>query len=436
MKKYETYSVFTPSQPAQLTFVDRDAINKQLVDSIRTPGKQLVVYGFTGSGKTTLITQKINQLYSGYIPSQCTKGTTIDQLKLDAFDHLNKFYVTGSIKSTISGISASLKGLYSEIKAESKVQNDQRVERIVPMQLTDQRLAEFIGESGCCWKIEDFHKVDPQHKKRLAQIMKVFMDSSMNYPSTKIIVIGAVGTGKEVVQYDADMKNRISEISVPLMSIDELEKIIDKGEKLLNVEFPIELRNKITIYSSGLAAVCHQLCLSMCINNNIYETATQKYTFKESDLTQAIDDYLMDNSASLKSSFDKAIKSSKKSKYHIKDILKAILSLKRPEVSRIEILNKLHKTEPKYPSSTLTNYLKQLISSERDEVLRLNTDANLYYFSSPFFKAYCELSLSKETAPSSVGVPNVTPSELRAYLAARTDFEGDFEDEFGEDILF
>ena len=62
-KRYETYSVFTPSQPAELTFVDREEVNKQLVDSIRTPGRQLIVYGFRGSGKTTLINNKL-YLYS------------------------------------------------------------------------------------------------------------------------------------------------------------------------------------------------------------------------------------------------------------------------------------------------------------------------------------------------------------------------------------
>jgi hypothetical protein len=427
MSKKETFKVFTPSQPAKLTFVDRDIVNKQLVNSLRTPGKQIVVYGYTGSGKTTLLTNKINQLYEGYIPSQCTKGTTIDQLKLEAFDYLNKYYISETTETISSGISASLKTLYSEIKAESKVQSGTKIERIVPIQLTDQRLAEFVGEAKCCWKIEDFHKVEKSGKARLSQIMKVFMDASVEHPTTKIIAIGAVGTGKEVVEYDKEMKNRISEISIPLMTVDELEEIIEIGEKLLNVSFSKEVKNKVIIYSSGLGAVCHQLCLSMCINNEIYETLDVCHTFTDKDLSLAIDDYLHQNSASLKSAFDKAIKSTKGSKYETKEILQAILKLKKEEVSASEILNELHKEHPKYPLNTLTTYLNQLISVEREEILRLNKDADLYFFSNPFLKAYAELAFSKESKPSSIGQNKISADEIRAWLLAKKEMESEFD---------
>ena len=51
----DTRDVFTPTKPAILTFVEGEYLNAQLVDALRTPGKQLVVYGHSGSGKTTLL---------------------------------------------------------------------------------------------------------------------------------------------------------------------------------------------------------------------------------------------------------------------------------------------------------------------------------------------------------------------------------------------
>ncbi len=430
---FATYDVFTPSQPAELTFVDREEVNKQLVDSIRTPGRQLVVYGFSGSGKTTLINNKLNQLYSNVIESQCTKGTTIDQLKLEAFDALDSYYISEQTSSKSFEISSSLKSIYSEIKAASKFQNGEKLERIVPVQLSDQRLAELIGESKSCWKIEDFHKVDKHYKQRLSQIMKVFMDASRRHKTTKIVTIGAVGTGKEVVEYDGEMKERISEIFVPLMSIEELEDIIIKGEELLNVEFPKEIKNKITVYSNGLGSVCHQLCLSMCTNNEIYETQTNKYPFSQKDLDLAISDYIKQNSATLKSTYDKAIKSSKKSKYETKEILQALLRLKKEEVNSQEILKELRKDFPNYPSNTLTNYLNQLISSEREEVLRLNKDSNTYFFSNPFQKAFIELSFSKELKTESVGSKRISADELLAFMQAKKEIRDEF-DSFDSDI--
>ncbi|SDY09473.1 hypothetical protein SAMN05444411_1233 [Lutibacter oricola] len=427
MKKYDTYRVFTPAQPAKLTFIDREIVNEQLVDALRTPGMQIVVYGYSGSGKTTLLTNKINQLYESYIPSQCTKGTTIDQLKLEAFDYLDRYYTTELNENVSNGISASLKSRYAEIKSESKKQEGKTIKRIVPIQLSDQRLAEFVGEAKCCWKIEDFHKVESDDKERLAQLMKVFMDSSMNYPTTKIIAIGAVGTGKEVVAYDKEMSNRLSEIPVPLMSLDELEMIIEKGEFLLNVKFLKEVKNRVIVYSSGLGAVCHQLCLSMCINNGIYETVEETHTFTDSDLDKAIDNYLQKNSSSLKSSYDKATKITKGTVYGIKPILKAILSLtkekKKDELTPFEIHTEVQKENPTYPLNTVRLYLNQLISAERAEILRYNKDADVYFFSNPFFKAFTELSFSKDFKPSKTDITRISADEIKAYLDAKKDMD-------------
>ena len=39
------HDVFTPTKPARLTFVEREKINDRLVNALRTPCKQLIVYG-------------------------------------------------------------------------------------------------------------------------------------------------------------------------------------------------------------------------------------------------------------------------------------------------------------------------------------------------------------------------------------------------------
>ena len=212
------------------------------------------------------------------------------------------------------------------------------------------------------------------------------------------------------------------------MSIDELEDIIAKGENLLNVEFTKDIKNKINVYSHGLGAICHQLCLSMCTNKNIYETSEDKIVFSKTDLDLAISDYLKQKSATLKSTYDKAIKSSRKSKYGTKEILKAILKLKKEEVSSNEILNELQKEYSNYPSSTLKNYLNQLISGEREEVLRFNNDSNKYFFSNPFQKAFIELTLNKESGRESGEFLKISAKEILAFMRAKKDIEDEFQD--------
>ncbi len=57
---FRVTDVFTPATPARVTFVERDAINEKLVNALNTPGKQIVVYGHSGNGKSTFLVNKLN----------------------------------------------------------------------------------------------------------------------------------------------------------------------------------------------------------------------------------------------------------------------------------------------------------------------------------------------------------------------------------------
>ena len=56
------------------------------------------------------------------------------------------------------------------------------------------------------------------------------MDLADEYEELKIIALGAVGTARQVVEYDPEMRNRIAEIPVELMTEKEIESI-DKGRE-------------------------------------------------------------------------------------------------------------------------------------------------------------------------------------------------------------
>jgi len=213
--------VYTPTTPAKLNFVERDTINSQLVNALKTPGKQLVVYGHSGSGKTTLLCNKLFQLYENHITTRCVKGLTFDHIIIDAFNQLETYFISEYTQTTKETISASVGVKYLQIQGEVKSQAEREsksvIQRYLPPQLTPQALATLIGEANCCWVIEDFHKIDEPEKEKLAQVMKVFMDMSGDYKELKMIAIGAVGTARQVVQYDPEMQNRVSEVLVPLI---------------------------------------------------------------------------------------------------------------------------------------------------------------------------------------------------------------------------
>jgi len=294
MDVYQVSDIFTPTSPARLTFIEREEINKRIVRALRTTGNHIVVYGHSGCGKTTLIENKLHQVYENHIRTNCMSGMTYEGILLDAFDQLSPYY-TASVETTKKEkISTSLSTEYflikSQISAELEKSAKNNKLRILPPQLTAQNLARFMGESNSCWILEDFHKLKKKEKQKLAQLMKVFMDISDTYKTLKIIYIGAVNSAREVVQLDREMRRRVSEIHVPLMTEEEIIRIVRKGFSLLNIGIEdktiiLDLCNQC----SGLPAICHKLCLLICEDMDLKETSTEvgeniePYDFDEDD---------------------------------------------------------------------------------------------------------------------------------------------------------
>lgn len=395
---YSVHDVYTPSRPAILTFVEREKINTRLVDSLMTPGKQIVVYGHSGSGKTTLLTNKLNQLYENHITTRCIPGATFESLIVDAFDQLDKFYVSEMSAAKTTKVSQTVALEYLKMKSslasEMSLTGTEKAQRIIPAQLTPQRLAQFIGEAKCCWVVEDFHKIDATEKVKLSNVMKLFVDTSIDYPTTKIIAIGAVGTAREVVKYDNEMRNRVSEINVPLMDADEIKQIVTKGESYLNVNISRHAKDVVAGYSNGLAAVCHQLCLNLCLEHGVQATPAVQESFDDAKLEDALKRYVEEESDSIKSVFDMALKRKRERKFdNCWLILKAMAQSNQDALTSGAISQMIKTDKPDYPSSQVTKYLTELMSEERGAIVRFDERSGKYSFSNPFHKVYMMIQI-------------------------------------------
>lgn len=289
---------------------------------------------------------------------------------------------------------------YSKIKAIISQSDEVNVatvqKRVLPVQLTPQRLAEFIGLANCIWVIEDFHKVNDEEKVKISQMMKLFMDESIEYPDLKIIILGAADKGNEVVKYDSELNNRITEIEVPLLTVDEIRQLIVKGTLALNIVFPEDIISEISKISNRLATIAHQLSYNLCYNKDILLTyrKAKNIVFEMSDLQSAINDFSSEKQDTYKSLYNKITEQRKGQYQNVDLILYAICQIDKDEVTQYEILDEIKRKYPNYPQSNLSSYLKSLISPKCEEVLRCN--GGRYYFSDPFFKSYIIMKKQKE----------------------------------------
>ena len=392
------YDVFTPTTQARLNFVPRPSVNDALVSALMTPGKQLIVYGETGSGKSTILQRKLEELYPAHVTTRCTSGMTFDQVLLNAFDQLGPFYMSEASRLSSTerrgGLSAEFAGIKASMEAAHQLSGTAVWTRAIPPQLTVQRLGEFIGAAGRCWLLEDFHKVDDSEKRYLAQALKVFSDLAADYRDLRLIAVGATDTAREVVEYDPEMRNRVSEVLVPLMSDEELGEIVDGGAELLNVDLNA-LKNSFVRYSMGVAAVTHQLALNVCFNEGVLETQSDPFVFETRHLEGSLQKWVDDSSDSVKAKFDAALRRHRVRRFdNTRLILAAMAQGPIEGMLQGEILSSIKTDEPDYPASNLTLYLRQLLTEQRGSLVILSPDGR-YRFVDPLHHTYAKVALRR-----------------------------------------
>ncbi|EGU4188748.1 TPA: ATP-binding protein [Vibrio parahaemolyticus] len=407
-KEYLLKEVFTPAKPARVSFVNREKINRRVVRALETPGTQIVVYGHTGSGKTTLLENKLFEVYEKHIRTNCMMGTTFEQVVLDAFEQLSEFYVDEVTNNKKTKVNKALKANYLSIKmsigSDKEDAQGMKKKRILPPQLTPQSLGRLMGSAGYCWVLEDFHKVADGDKVKLSQLMKVFMDMSDEFEDLKVIALGAVNTAREVVQGDAEMRRRLSEINVPLMTENEIIAIITKGEEALGVCFGAEIKEKIAHYCNGLPAIAHKLAYLMCDGADIKATLPkrQRYDFLESDLNIAIDEYIEDESDTIKRVFDNALTHNKG-----ENAIRALLQSDQHGANIDELFGYCKEANIRIQKNHLDSTLEELSQPKFGEVVKFDEDSYRYSFSDPFFRSFAlafvwakdEANINKKLTP-------------------------------------
>ncbi|HCG8023170.1 TPA: ATP-binding protein [Vibrio parahaemolyticus] len=395
--EYRLKEVFTPAKPARVSFVNRDKINRRVVRALDTPGTQIVVYGHTGSGKTTLLENKLFEVYEKHIRTNCMLGTTFEQVVLDAFEQLSEFYVDEVTNNKRTKVSKALKASYLDIKMSIGLDKEDaqgmKKKRILPPQLTPQSLGRLMGSAGYCWVLEDFHKVADEDKIKLSQLMKVFMDMSDEFEDLKVIALGAVNTAREVVQGDAEMRRRLSEIHVPLMTEGEITEIITKGEKALGVCFGEEIKDKIAHYCNGLPAIAHKLAYLMCDGAEIKGTLPkrQRYDFNENDLSLAIEEYIEDESDTIKRVFDNALKHQKG-----ENAIRALLHAEQHGGNIDELFGYCKAFSIRIQKNHLESTLEELSQPNFGEVVKFDEDSHHFSFSDPFFRSFALAFVSEK----------------------------------------
>lgn len=403
-KPYLIEKVFTPSSSAELTFVRRSSIEKKFHRQFKLCGKQIIVYGHSGSGKTTFLNKYFKEKNVSTITVQCASGMIFNQLLLNAFDQLGSFYKqSGSISETdgtrfLGGVESN--GLISQSETTSSVTRSDSFTRLVHPQITPQRLAETLGAANKVLIIEDFHKLADEEKKKLADMLKVFIDQANNYPNLKVVCIGAVDTAREIVKLDNNLKQRVYECEIPLLNDIEIKEIVVRGCELLNISMTTDLIERIVHYSNQLGALAHQLCYDVCECEGITKSQLKKKHLTGEKFANAVEGYIDARSDTLREVYDRAVKDPL-GWY----ILRTFANRPLSKLSLKSISRKVNTFEHPFSENEIALKLAELSTVEVG-ILRNDFNSSMFAVSDPFWGAFIKMKIAQEQAEREKAIKN------------------------------
>lgn len=213
MPKPYLEEVFKDSGVPTFTFVKPIEYPK-LVVSLRTQGKGLVVEGPSGIGKTSSITKGLEEIGNVTLVTKLTARRAKDILLI----------------------------------------------RDIP-----------ANEPEGIIIIDDFHRLDSETKRSIADYMKTLADEESS--RTKIVIVGINKAGDSLVKFAKDLNNRIDTIRFESNPEEKVLELIEKGEKALNIH--INTKSEIAREAQGSFHIAQMLCKELCIHGEILEAKTE-----------------------------------------------------------------------------------------------------------------------------------------------------------------
>jgi hypothetical protein len=186
--------VFKVSGVPTYTFVPPQEFASLLVN-LRTPGRGLVVEGPSGIGKTTAVEKAIATLNAGTVVSRLSARRAED------------------------------------VSFITELPNETSLGTVL---------------------VDDFHKLPPAVKARLADFLKYLADTEA--PNSKLIILGINRAGDSLIDIASDLVNRIDIIRFETNDDDLVNDLLSKGEAALNIA--LNVKDEIVANANGSFYLC------------------------------------------------------------------------------------------------------------------------------------------------------------------------------------
>ncbi len=294
----QPHEVFTPSTLARLNYVARPSIEDRFVDAARTPGRAIFVFGPPGAGKSSLVDRKLLETYPGHVITPCSPSDSLESLVTNAFDLLAPFRTRQVTTERNETASFELSPIPSGPKFTlgRGVKTSQLQEAAVSGERTISALIRELGRREYCWVLEDAHFLSETAQRDLVGVVRAFSEASREFPYVRLVVLSSNVIPTSHATLTRSEMARLERLSIPAMSADDLQTMLQRGGDLLNVDFA-DIASALVHAARMDSRLVHYLALELCRTLHLEFTLPSRLYLKDFKL----DDWVISAAARLES---------------------------------------------------------------------------------------------------------------------------------------
>jgi len=411
---------FTPRTPAgREMFARRDEnqLQQRLEDYLTELGNQVMLYGDTGVGKTSLLMRVAEEMGIGVARVECYSGKSFQDLIGDAFAAIAELQelrleVASTKSKTAEGEGgfnwiATMKGRY---RSES-VESEKREFVVVEQPAIDALVDKLIEADKKILFFDNFENIrNDSVKIQIAELMSFISDRAKDTGNLKIVLAGIAETASDLLSQSAAASRRTTEFEVPRMPERELSEIIGRGMKFLDLSIADKFVKRIAGLSDGFPYVTHLLGLHAARGplNEKRSTGDEPRTkIVEDDIKHAIQNSVSEFRQEFHTNYNLAKEMSGivRPREHI---LKALARVDGRDFRAVEIAD-LYRTQfgisPDKNMTFLNVALGQLRDVKHGAVLRRRHPRGRYRygFTNPLMRPFIRLVEGTEETPQQSG---------------------------------
>jgi KaiC/GvpD/RAD55 family RecA-like ATPase len=396
--------VFTPATPVRDDMFSNRR-HEHLQDRVEAvlgeSGRQVVLFGETGVGKTSLVQHLCRQRRIEHVRVEC--GATFEETMRDVLARvLREEEVERVIANTTQ---AELEGsLFRILTSRLKAGSENRVTKVKLPRSLPGLVAEALAESGVrVLFLDNFENVfgkkhSDETTRAIAEMLKLFSDRSADAEAdVKIVVAGIPAASEDLIAMDEATARRTAQIEVPRMPADELDLILVRGGEKLELEFEGFGRDQIVQYSDGFPYYTHLYGLH-CSRRAIKD-ASRAVTIEHFE--RGLDEILADCDLRLRRAYQRAAETSGEVRVR-KTVMEALATVSELEIPFKRIREEFLKLHPgRYRSVDQLNFISPSVSELMnmdilaDKGMR-KSPRNLYRFKNPLMRGYVRLKMKQE----------------------------------------